>query len=93
MGITIKFTERASKMRSPVERSVIQLETKMIAGEVLSFVGSSDMPEVEGTALLELTEWSEKYIELAATVGKRRVYFKFRMDDLVREIKEYGEVV
>ena len=61
----------------------------MISGEVISFVGNSEDPEVSGQALIELTDWSDApFIELAADVGKRRVYFKFRMADLVREIDE-----
>lgn len=61
----------------------------MIAGEVISFVGNSEDPEVACPTLIELTDWSEgPFIELAASVGKRRVYFKFRMTDLVRELDE-----
>ena len=63
----------------------------MIAGEVISFVGNSEDPEVSRPALIELTDCGnaeEPFIELAADVGKRRVYFKFRMADLVREIDE-----
>lgn len=61
----------------------------MIAGEVISYVGNSDDFEVSQPALIELTDWSEApFIELAADVGKRRVYFRFRMSDLVREINE-----
>lgn len=68
----------------------------MIAGEVISFVGNNENPEVSQPALIELTEWSDTpfapFIELAAHVGKRRVYFKFRMDDLIREIDEAKKV-
>jgi len=61
----------------------------MIAGEVISFVGNSEDPEVSQSSLIELTDWSDRpFIELAANVGKRRVYFKFRMSDLVRELDE-----
>lgn len=61
----------------------------MIAGEVISFVGSSEDPEVSRPALIEITDWSDApFIELAAEVGRRRVYFKFRMADLVRELNE-----
>ncbi|HUW46440.1 MAG TPA: hypothetical protein VMW50_11680 [Dehalococcoidia bacterium] len=61
----------------------------MIAGEVISFVGNRDEPEVSRPTLIELTNWSDTpFIELAADVGNRRVYFKFRMADLVREIDE-----
>jgi len=61
----------------------------MIAGEVISFIGNSEDPEVSQPALIELTEWSDgPFIELAANVGKRRVYLKFRMSDLVRELDE-----
>lgn len=61
----------------------------MIAGEVISFVGNSEDPEVSRPVLIELTDWSNApFIELAADVGKRRVYFKFRMADLVRAIDE-----
>lgn len=61
----------------------------MIAGEVISFIGNSEDPEVSQPALIELTDWSDgPFIELAANVGKRRVYLKFRMSDLVRELDE-----
>lgn len=61
----------------------------MIAGEVIAFVGNNGEPEVSRPALIELTDWSDApFIELAADVGKRRVYFKFRLADLVREIDE-----
>ena len=61
----------------------------MIAGEVISFIGNSEDPEDSQPALIELTEWSDgPFIELAANVGKRRVYLKFRMSDLVRELDE-----
>jgi len=61
----------------------------MIAGEVVSFIGNNEDPEVSCPALIELVDWSDKsFIELAANVGKRRVYIKFRMVDLMREIDE-----
>jgi hypothetical protein len=61
----------------------------MIAGEVISFIGNSEDPEVAGPSLIELTDCSDgPFIELAANVGKRRVYFRFRMADLVRELDE-----
>lgn len=61
----------------------------MIAGEVVSFVKGNDDAEFAQAALIELTEWGENpFIELAANVGKRRVYFKFRISDLLREIEE-----
>lgn len=61
----------------------------MIAGEVISFVGYVCDAEVSQPALIELTDWSNSpFIELAADVGKRRVYFRFRMSDLVRELDE-----
>jgi hypothetical protein len=61
----------------------------MIAGEVISFVGNSEDPEVSRPELIELTDRSDTpFIELSANVGKRRVYFKFRMADLVRELEE-----
>jgi len=61
----------------------------MIAGEVVSYVGDADKPEVDTQELIELTDWSsDPFIEIAADVGKRRVYFKFRISDLLREIKE-----
>ena len=44
----------------------------MIAGEVISFIGNSEDPEVSQPALIELTEWGA-FIELAEHVGKRRV--------------------
>lgn len=61
----------------------------MIAGEVMSFVNGKDDVEVDCAALIELTDWSQTpFIELAADVGKRRIYFKFRLADLQRELKE-----
>lgn len=61
----------------------------MIAGEVISYVGKNEDAEVAQAALIELTEWNmASFIELAANVGERRVYFRFRMSDLVREFDE-----
>lgn len=61
----------------------------MIAGEVISFKAGKVNPEVDCSALIELTDWGDNpFIELAANVGKRRVYIKFRMADLVRELDE-----
>jgi len=63
----------------------------MIAGEIVSFIGDNANAEVDEATLIELTDWSNTpYIEIGANVGKRRVYFKFRMSDLVREIKEFS---
>lgn len=59
----------------------------MIAGEVISYVGKKEDPEVSQPELIELTEWGQ-FIELAAPVGNRRVYLKFRIADLLREIDE-----
>ena len=64
----------------------------MIAGEIISFVHGADNPEIDTDALIELTEWGHNpFIEIAADVGKRRVYFKFRLSDLLREIKEQNK--
>ncbi|MEM7209602.1 MAG: hypothetical protein AAF434_17415 [Pseudomonadota bacterium] len=61
----------------------------MFAGEVTSFRGDDEDPELEESVLFEVTSWgNDPYIELATQVGERRVYLKFRMFDLQREVKE-----
>jgi hypothetical protein len=61
----------------------------VFAGEVLCFINGKDDAETDGCALIELTDWSKApFIEIAADVGKRRVYFKFRVEDLLRAIDE-----
>ena len=63
----------------------------MIAGEVISFIRNSDDPEIDESVLIELTEIEEPFIEIATDVGKRRIYLRFRISDLLREIKEAKE--
>lgn len=61
----------------------------MIAGEVMSFQAGKEEPEVDCAALIEVTDWGEyPFLELTADIGKRRVHFRFRMADLVRELDE-----
>lgn len=61
----------------------------MIAGEITVFKGEKDDPDVYCPALIELTEWGkDPFIEIAADAGKNRIYLRFRMSDLLREIKE-----
>jgi len=59
----------------------------MIAGEVIIFRNGLDDPETQGPALIELTEW-DKVIEIAFNDNRRRIYVKFRLSDLIREVKE-----
>ena len=59
----------------------------MIAGNLIMFRGEQDEPETDNPVLIELTEWGTE-IEISADAGRRRVYLKFRLEDLVREVKE-----
>lgn len=61
----------------------------MFAGEAIAYLGDEGDAEFQDNVLIELTEWGEDpFVEIAATFGERRVYLKFRMADLKREIKE-----
>ena len=51
------------------------------------FRNGSDDAEVDADELIELTSW-DKEIEIAFDAGKRRVYVRFRLEDLIREVKE-----
>ena len=55
----------------------------MIAGNLIMFRGEQDEPETDNPVLIELTEWGTE-IEISADAGRRRVYLKFRLEDLVR---------
>lgn len=59
----------------------------MIAGRTIVFRNGCDAPEVEQDVLVDLTEWG-KEIEVVFDAGRRRVYVKFRLEDLIREVKE-----
>jgi hypothetical protein len=60
----------------------------MIAGKAASFVVGKDDPEFDSPVLIEVTDWSDRSIEVAFDFGKRRVYLSFRPSDLSRELKE-----
>ena len=60
----------------------------MIAGEISYFKGSNDEDGTRCDGLIELTEWGDQFIEIAANAGNTRVYLKFRLSDLLREVKE-----
>jgi hypothetical protein len=62
-------------------------ENDMIAGNLIVFRGEQEGPEIDNPVLIELTEWGTE-IEIAADAGRRRVYLRFRLEDLVREVKE-----
>lgn len=62
----------------------------MIAGEISVYRGNADDAEIAGPALIEVTEWGLPMIEVAVEAGKRRIYIRFRLSDLLREVKEAG---
>lgn len=59
----------------------------MIAGRAIVFRNGTDDPEIEQDVLVDLTEWG-KEVEISFDAGRRRVYVKFRLEDLIREVKE-----
>lgn len=59
----------------------------MIAGEIIVFRNGQDDTETQEPTLIELTDCG-KEIEMAFNAGKRRIYVRFRLSDLVREVKE-----
>lgn len=62
----------------------------MIAAEVAVWKGEGrDCPVFDKPILVELTDWSLPFVELAFDINSsQRVYLKFRLSDLQREIKE-----
>lgn len=59
----------------------------MIAGAIVVFRGQEDEPETEAPVLIELTEWDTQ-VEITVEAGPRRIYLRFRLEDLIREVKE-----
>jgi hypothetical protein len=61
----------------------------MIAAKALVFKRAGDDPAFDNGLLLDLTDDDGREIEIAATINAgQRVYLKFRLSDLVREVKE-----
>lgn len=62
----------------------------MIAGQLMVFDGED--VEIGRPALVELTDYDDKQIEIAFDLDdNRRVYLGFRLSDLTREVKEARE--
>lgn len=60
----------------------------MIAGELTIYKDGNDDPTFSQDVLIECTDWSETFVEISTSAGKQRLFLKFRLSDLIREVKE-----